>query len=341
MKINDYAIPEKNITEVFSPLQMFQYYDKYSRFLWDEGRREDWHETIARTTDFLRYLSNEHLPFETYQELFNLMYLGEISPSMRLLNMAGSAAKRDNACLYNCSYLVVNSLRAFDEMLSLSMSGCGVGFSVESHHVNKLPEVPYLSEWEGEPLHIPDTQGGWQESIKELFTYAFYYNVIPKYDYSSIRPSGSPLLTKGGYSSGPQVLKDVHRLCSNILRGAQGRKLTTVEAFDIMTILPEAGISGGVRRAATIALFDADDKEMLNAKTGNFMEHHPNRVNANISAVWPENVSMEDVKFLTGPLFNTGFGEPGLFKRDVALNSCERRRWTDEDACGVNPCGIM
>lgn len=335
----EYTVPDFNIYKSFTDLQQFQFFDKYSKTK-PSGQKETWLETIVRTTDFLRELSGDKLDFRLYDRMFQLMYMGEISPSMRLLQMSGPAARRDNSVIYNCAYLLIDSLEAFAEILYLSMSGCGVSFSVEKKNVNKLPIVSPHNDLYFRHI-VEDTQQGWFDATLKLFR-ALWDGSELVLDYSQLRPANSPLKTKGGYSSGPQVLKDVHEFVRKLINNARGRKITTIEAHDLATKVAEAGISGGVRRAAQLSLFDYDDLAMHNAKPDGFWEDQnlKHRANANNSAVWPESVSLADIRQLTHNLFTTGTGEPGIFSRSAAIeHSPKRRRFLHPEYVGTNPCG--
>lgn len=340
--MHDYTLPNFDITKVFTPLQMFQYYDKYSKFLWDKGRRETWEETVVRTVDFLRELSSDKLDFEDYQEMFSLIYTGDISPSMRLFAHAGPAIRRNNEMIYNCSYHVLDSLDAFSEFQWLSMCGCGIATSVEKKFVDKLPKVSYKQNKAPLLFTVADTAVSWKEATDVLIKSLWLHGMDVEFDYSLIRKAGMPLLTKGGYSSGPDILIEIHEYIRLVLKRTQGRKINTLEAFDLFTKIPEAGISGGMRRAAALCLIDHDDDKIINSKYDGFWQNreHAHRSNANISAVWPETVSYQDVYHLTQNLFNTGSGEPGIFKRDNAINSSpERRIFRHPESLGTNACG--
>lgn len=335
-----YSIPNYDIYEEWNPEQHFQRLDKYSNYLWDEKRLETWGEVVTRTVDTLKYLSGNNLDDKHYQRMFELIYTLDISPSMRLLSMPIEAIKRCNTVLYNCSYGLVDNPRVFAEAQYLSMSGCGVAWSVESKNINKLPVVKPLEYIIGS-YKIDDSQLGWAEATNALIN-ALYKGMDYNFDYSELRPNGSPLKTKGGYASGPQVLIDYHNFIRKTFKKAEGRKLTSLECHDLMCYALESGISGSTRRAAGLSLFDKDDELMLNCKYTNFWEHedHKVRANANNSLVWNGKISENDIDNLTEPWFN-GLGEPGLFKRDNAITtSPSRRNFLHPEYLGTNPCLI-
>ena len=344
-KIGEYTIPNFNIHYEFNDLQKFVYLDKYSVYRWDLGRRETWAETVARSVDILRYLSKEKLAFKTYQDIFDAIYKLEVLPSMRLFSMPLDAVKRCNTVLYNCSYLGISRLKDISTVLYLSMSGCGVGYSVEKHFINKLPSIEELNGY-GYKIVVEDTQMGWAESFETLLIKLFKgYNV--EWDLSKLRPAGAPLITKGGYSSGPEPLDEMFRHTRDIITSARGRQLTTLEVHDIVTKIADCAVSGASRRSALIALFDADDNDMLTCKYDGFYDKYPWRVNANNSAVWTDDISRERKVELLEQLFDNGSGEPGIFHRSNAFYNSPLRRKSNEGyhnefkegSIGTNPCG--
>lgn len=339
--IRDYTVPNYNIFTEWRPEQHFQRIDKYSNYLHDEGRLETWEEVVARATDILRYLSKDKLPFSDYQEIFNLIYTLEILPSMRLLSMSQRAVERCNTVLYNCTYGLGDTLQAIAEAQYLSMSGCGVSWSVERKNVNKIPAIKNQT---GMMFYhvVDDTQIGWAKATAELLKQLAKGNDVT-FDYSRIRAAGTPLKTKGGFASGPGILIQTHDFIRKTLKNAQGRKLHPIEMHDMFCYALESGISGGTRRSAGMCIFDATDEEILTCKYDGFWNHpeHKVRANANNSAVWGDNLSKDDIFDLTKQLFSTGVGEPGLFKRSNAINtSPEWREFLHPESLGSNPCLI-
>ena len=229
-------------------IQQFVFYDKYSRYNYDLGRRERWEETIQRVTDHLRWMSDNKLTDEEYQEIYDLMYKGVVSPSMRLMATAGEAARKNVLLGYNCAFLPIVSLPCFGEVLWLSMSGVGVGYSVERKYVGLLPVVK-----EADPVAetvkfiIEDSAEGWVAAFN-LAIHLFWSGNDVEFDYSHIRPAGAPLRTKGGQASGPEPLEDLMESARKIIRGAVGRKLRPIEVFDLLTVVGACAVSGGVRR---------------------------------------------------------------------------------------------
>ena len=317
-----------------TPLQQFQFFDKYSRFDHALGRRETWIETVDRTVNFLRELSGDRLPTADYARIRQGILTMDVMPSMRLLAMAGDAARRNNISLYNCSYLPVDSIDAFVEALIISMSGCGVGYSVEARYVAQLPMIQYQN---GAVFHmtIADTVEGWADALRAGLTAWFWGNDIA-YDYSQIRPAGAILKTKGGRASGPQPLMDMLAFCKARITARAGARLTTLDCHDMMCSVGSAAVSGGVRRTAMISLFDFDDTAMWHCKDGDFEHENSQRWNANNSAVWPRDITARDVLRHMLTMDVGGRGEAGIFSRDNAQRNRPARRANAE--FGVNPC---
>lgn len=332
-----YTIPQNTIN--WRPEQHFQRIDKYSLYLWDEKRIETWEEVVTRSVNVLRHLSKNFYSDNEYQRMFDLIYNLEVSPSMRLLSMPLKAIQRCNTVLYNCTAGICDTPKIFAEAQYLSMSGCGVAWSVEKIHINKLPTIPQINLNTNFTHIIEDSQVGWAISTNLLIN-TLYTGSNINFDYSLIRHNGSPLKTKGGYASGPQPLIDYHNFIRDTFVKAQGRKLTSLEVHDLMCYALESGISGATRRSAGLCLFDQDDELMANCKYNGFWNHPTDKVraNANNSIVMNGELSKEDINQLTYPWFN-GLGEPGLIKRDNLINnSPKRREFIHPEAIGVNPC---
>ena len=318
-------------------LQKFVLVDKYSRFNERLGRRETWEETVNRVTSFLIELSDGKLSQDDYDKIYELIFDGTVSPSMRLMATAGKAARKNHLLIYNCSYTPVTEIAVFGELLWLSMSAVGVGYSVENRYINLLPPVAVVDR-DCVPIEhvIEDSAEGWVHAFN-LGVLCWWSGGDVVFDYSKIRPSGTPLKTKGGTASGPQVLIDLMNNTKEIIRNNSGEKLSSVDVFDLITTIGYAAVSGGVRRSAQICLFDYDDKNMLNAKTGNFWEHHPNRVNANISAVWNKEMTYQEILSQMETMFDGMSGEPGIVSRR-SMNMT-RPSWRRELVHGgLNPC---
>jgi len=316
-------------------LQKFQFYDKYSRFNYDLGRRETWIETVDRAVDFLREISDNKLSNKDYDRVRQGILEMKVMPSMRLLAMAGPAARRNNIAIYNCSYLPVDSLDSFVEALVISMSGCGVGYSVERQYVEKMPRIKRQSG-EKLPNHVvADTSEGWAEALRFGLNTWFDGKDV-EFDYSLVRAAGEPLKIKGGRASGPEPLRYMLNFARERILNRQGSFMHPIDGHDIMCAVGGAAVSGGVRRTAMIALFDYDDLEMRHCKDGDFWVHNSQRWNANNSAVWPDrDLSQQDITRFVLDMVKSGRGEPGIFNRRAAVaNRPERRKARD---FGTNP----
>lgn len=320
-----------------TPIQQFQFYDKYSRFNYELGRRETWLETVNRSVDYLRELSEDRLPASVYDRIRTAVLNMDAMPSMRLLAMAGAPARRNNVAIYNCSYLPADSIDSFVEALIISMSGCGVGYSVERQYVEQLPRIKRQSGVMRERLVVEDTSDGWAEALRVGLQTWFDGEDI-EFDLSKIRPAGTPLKVKGGRASGPEPLRHMMRFARDRILARQGGFMTTLDAHDIMCAVGGAAVSGGVRRTAMISLFDYDDPEMRHCKDGDFWVHNSQRWNANNSAVWPQGeLSQEQISRFVLDMVSSGAGEPGIFNRSAAIASKPERRKVAE--FGTNPCG--
>ena len=318
-------------------LQKFQFYDKYSRFNYDLGHRETWVETVDRASDYLRELSDNKLDEETYARIRKAILEMRAMPSMRLLAMAGPAARRNNIAIYNCSYLPVDCIDSFVEALIISMSGCGVGYSVEKQYVENFPRVHRQVAGPVPTLEIEDSAEGWAEALRSGLQ-AWFAGKDLKFDYSKIRPAGAPLRTKGGRASGPEPLKKMLDFTRSRILAQQGGFIRTIDAHDIMCEVGNAAVSGGVRRTAMISLFDFDDVEMRRCKTGDFELQNSQRWNANNSVVWPDRkLSQLEIFNILADMHLSGRGEPGIFNRRAAYNTIPERRARAE--FGTNPCG--
>ncbi len=318
-------------------LQKFQFYDKYSRFNYDLGRRETWIETVDRAVDFLREISENKLSNKDYERVRQGILEMKVMPSMRLLAMAGPAARRNNIAIYNCSYLPVDTLDSFVEALIISMSGCGVGYSVERQYVEKMPRIKRQSG-EKLPNHVvADTSEGWAESLR-FGLKTWFDGKDVEFDFSQVRSAGEPLKIKGGRASGPEPLRYMLNFARERILNRQGSFMHPIDGHDIMCAVGGAAVSGGVRRTAMIALFDYDDLEMRHCKDGDFWVHNSQRWNANNSAVWPDrDLSQQDITRFVLDMVESGRGEPGIFNRRAAVaNRPERRKERD---FGTNPCG--
>ncbi|MBV8717880.1 MAG: recombinase [Chloroflexi bacterium] len=327
-----------------TPIQKFQFFDKYSRFDYDKGRRETWIETVDRAVSFLHELVTTNtgvdLGGETYAHMRRMILEMRSMPSMRLLAMAGSPARRDSTTIYNCSYLPVDSVDAFAEALLISMAGCGVGFSVESRYVESFPRVQRQRSLTPVRHVIEDSAQGWATAVR-LGIQTWFEGGDVLFNFDEIRAAGAPLRTKGGRASGPGPLRTMLEFARARILARQGMHLRPLDAHDIMCMVGNAAVSGGVRRTAMISLFDYDDLDMRLCKSGDFEHDNSQRWNANNSAVWPER-GLDQVQVMEQVLdmVKSQRGEPGIFNRKATLDLIpDRRKRFGYDEYGCNPCG--
>lgn len=300
-------------------LAEYVFKSKYARYNAEAGRRETWSEAVKRTAQMHR----ARFPHEAAQidEVEGALERREILPSMRGLQFAGAGVTRKNMRLYNCTSSYCDRPRFFAEALWLLLAGSGVGFSVQRHHTDKLP--PISAPMSSAPYTVADSIEGWADATHALISAYMSGAPRPLFDFSEVRPAGSPL-SVGGTAPGPEPLRLALEGIEQVLRGAEGRRLRPIEAFDCTMYLADCTRTAGTRRSATIAIFDADDEEMINAKTApEWYITHPHRARANISAV----ITPDTPRERYSELFRAArtYGEPGL----VYLDSTE---WA------VNPC---
>ena len=326
-----------------TPIQKFQFFDKYSRFDYEKGRRETWIETVDRAVSFLHELvqtnTGADLGSETFERVRRAILEMRSMPSMRLLAMAGAPARRDSTAIYNCSYLPVDSVDSFCDALLISMAGCGVGFSVESRYVESFPRVHRQRGLDSLRHVIEDSAQGWAAAVR-LGLETWFDGGDVEFDMSQIRSAGTPLRTKGGRASGPGPLKTMLEFSRARILARQGVHLRPIDAHDIMCMVGNAAVSGGVRRTAMISLFDYDDLEMRLCKSGDFEHDNSQRWNANNSAVWPER-GLDQIQVVEQVLdmVKSQRGEPGIFNRKAALDMIpDRRKALGYEEYGTNPC---
>jgi len=333
----------KNQIELPSLYQQFIHLSRYSRWLEKEHRRETWTETVKRYFDFFenhlaesqKYNLSKQLRTELETSVLNL----EIMPSMRSLMTSGEALDRDNTAGYNCSYVAVNRVRAFDEILYILMCGTGVGFSVERQYVEKLPTIAENFSPSETEICVEDSKAGWARSYKELVS-LLIAGQIPRWNLKKIRAAGARLKTFGGRASGPQPLNDLFRFTVDTFKRAAGRKLTSIECHDIVCKIAEVVVVGGVRRSALISLSNLTDEKMRDAKVGQWWEANPQRALSNNSVAYKEKpdigVFMEE--WLS--LYKSKSGERGIFNRDACKKTVAKLgdRRDPNYEWGTNPC---
>ena len=325
-----------------TPYQEDIHLSRYARFKHDEQRRETWDETVDRYFIFFKEHLKERCDFnlteKTSEPVKDAIKELKVMPSMRCLMTAGEALKRENVAGYNCSYIAVDSLRAFDELLYVLMNGTGVGYSVERQYVNELPRINDEFYETDTVIIVSDSKLGWAKALRELI-YLLAAGQIPQWNLSRVRAAGAPLKTFGGRASGPQPLEDLFRFCIEIFRNAAGRKLTSLEAHDICCKIAEVVVVGGVRRSALISLSNLSDDRMRHAKAGRWWESNVQRALANNSACYTEKPDMGIFMEEWKSLYESKSGERGIFNRDAAQKQAAKNGRRDPDYdFGTNPC---
>ena len=322
--------------------QQFIFTSRYARWLYDQNRRENWDETVARFFNFfdehIKEVTGYTVTAEERKDLEQAVLNLEIMPSMRCLMTAGEALKRENVAGYNCSYVAVDSPRSFDEILYILMNGTGVGFSVESKYVDQLPVIPDELFPTETTIQVADSKLGWAKALKELI-HLLYAGQVPNWDVSKVRPAGAPLKTFGGRASGPGPLTDLFKFTVGIFKKAAGRRLTTLEAHDIVCKIAEIVVVGGVRRSALISLSDLSDDRMRVAKSGDWWKENVQRALANNSFVAKEKPDVGIFMREWLSLYESRSGERGIFSRAASKKQAEKfgRRDANHDF-GTNPC---
>lgn len=298
-------------------------FNKYAKFLPDEQRRENWDEICTRNAQMhiRKYPQLENEINDVYDKFVRTK---KVVPSMRSMQFGGRPIELTNNRLFNCAYVAVDNPAAFWESTFLLLGGSGVGYSVQTHHVDQLPSVQGPKKYRR--YLVGDSVEGWADAVRQLVRAYFEGRAEPEFDFRDIRPKGARLITSGGKAPGPDPL----RICLDHLRAvlnqAIGRKLTPLECHDMMCHIADAVLSGGIRRAALISLFSIDDYDMLGCKSGAWWELNPQRGRANNSVVLKRgDVTKEQFDNIWQRVKNSGSGEPGFF-------------WTNDVNIGTNPC---
>ena len=301
-------------------------YMKYAKFLPEYNRRETWEELVTR---------NMNMHIKKYPELggeiveaYKYVYDKKVLPSMRSMQFGGKPIEISPNRIYNCAYLPIDHLDAFSEAMFLLLGGTGVGYSVQKHHVEQLPEIRKPNANRKRRFLIGDSIEGWADAIKVLFKSYFGDQLsTPEFDFSDIRAKGAQLVTSGGKAPGPQPLKDcLHKLKSMLEAKEDGEKLSPIEVHDMVCHIADAVLAGGIRRAALISLFSADDQEMISCKAGSWWEQNPQRGRANNSAaLLRHKITKEFFMDLWKRVEASGAGEPGIY-------------FTNDKDWGTNPC---
>ena len=319
-------------------LMNYSFVSKYARWIPEKKRRETWRESVDRVM---------HMMYEQYPDVngdivwaYDMMHKKRVLGSQRALQFGGQPIFRHHARMYNCIASYIDRLRFFQECMYLLLCGCGTGFSVQKHHVAKLPTLVKAKKGT-KKFVIPDTIEGWSDALGVLVSSFFEQDeLFPEYvgktvvfDYSGIRAAGAYLSSSGGKAPGPEPLKkalsNIKKVLDKAIKNAEFasgdvRKLTPIEAYDIVMHAADAVISGGVRRSATICLFSPDDQAMAQAKTGNWFHDNPQRGRSNNSALLLRDSTTKE-EFATLMESVREFGEPGFV-------------WSDSTELVVNPC---
>jgi ribonucleoside-triphosphate reductase len=300
-------------------------YSKYAKFVPELKRRETWDEIVDRYQNMMikKYPKLE----ESIIKSAELIRLKKVLPSMRALQFAGPAAEVNNARIYNCCYLPIDSLHSFAETMFLLLGGTGVGYSVQKHHVEQLPTIKKQENYKQKTWLIEDSIMGWADAVKVLMKFYFEGGFKPKFDFRAIRQKGARLVTAGGKAPGPEPLKLCLAHVDAIMeRKNDGEKLSPLECHDILCHIANSVLAGGIRRSAMISLFSHDDEEMITCKYGNWWETNEQRGRANNSAVLErDSVGQEEFFSLWKRIEASGSGEPGIY-------------WTNNKDWGTNPC---
>ncbi len=328
--------------ELPSLYQQIIHLSRYSRFIPEKNRREAWEETVTRLVDYvgnhIAATTGDNFYISKLQEIRSAILNLEVMPSMRLMMTAGEACDRDNISAYNCSYVAVNNKRALSEALYILMNGTGVGFSCERQEVAKLPAIPAELKNVDDVIVVGDSKLGWAKSFKKLLS-SLWEGDIPSIDYSKIRPAGARLKTFGGRASGPEPLRRLFDFTVETFKRAKGRKLNSLEVHDMMCMVGEIVVVGGVRRSALISLSNLSDRRMAEAKSGAWWEANSQRSLANNSVAYTEKPDATTFLEEWTTLVKSKSGERGIFNREASQRQASKWGRRDKDReYGTNPC---
>jgi ribonucleoside-triphosphate reductase len=318
-------------------LQQYIHLSRYARYNDAQERRETWEETVDRYVNFF----GEKFGFANYphENISHAILNLDVMPSMRALMTAGEALDRDHVAGYNCSYLPIDHVRAFDEIMYILMCGTGVGFSVERQYGAKLPEIDDKLYKTDSTIVVADSKIGWASGLRELVG-LLYNGKVPRWDLSRVRPAGARLKTFGGRASGPEPLDDLFRFTVDLFARAAGRKLSSLEVHDLVCKIADVVVVGGVRRSALISLSNLTDERMQRAKSGQWWEQHGQRALANNSVAYTEHPDIGIFMREWQELYDSKSGERGIFNRVSAKLQAESTGRRDiNHEFGTNPCG--
>mgnify|MGYP003624539839 FL=1 len=317
--------------------QAFIHTSRYARWLENDGRRESWPETVGRYVDNVVRRALDIDTIHIAKELEEAILSLNVMPSMRAMMSAGPALDRDNTAGFNCSYLPVDDPKSFDEAMYILLCGTGVGFSVERQFITKLPDVPelYVSDT---TIVVKDSKEGWAKALRQMLA-LLWAGEIPKFDVSRVRPAGARLKTFGGRASGPAPLVELLNFAITTFKGAQGRKLSSMECHDLMCFIGQIVVVGGVRRSAMISLSNLSDDRIRHAKSGQWWETAPHRALANNSVCYTEKPDMETFMREWQSLVESKSGERGIFNRQASkVQAAKNGRRDPNYEFGTNPC---
>ena len=298
---------------------------KYAKYIPELERRETWEELVTRNKNM--HIKKYPQLTNKIEEAYTYVYEKKVLPSMRSLQFGGKPIKVAPNRIYNCAFMPIDHIASFSECMFLLLGGTGVGYSVQGHHVDKLPEIQKPNSKRNKRFLIGDSIEGWSDAVRVLMQSYFKGGSKIKFDFSDIRPKGSRLVTSGGKAPGPQPLKECLLKVQGILdEKDNGDKLEPIEVHDIICYIADAVLAGGIRRAALISLFSADDEEMLAAKTGNWWETNPQRGRSNNSVVLMRHlITKEYFMNIWDRVKESGAGEPGFY-------------FSNDKDWGTNPC---
>ncbi len=296
--------------EILSDITVFM---KYAKYIPELQRRETWQELVTRNRDMHAKKYPELK--EEIEKAYEYVYNKKVLPSMRSMQFAGKPIEISPNRIYNCAYLPIDDVRAFGEAMFLLLGGTGVGYSVQSHHVDNLPEIRKPNTKRKRRFLIADSIEGWADAVKAIIKSYTTGGSTLDFDFSDIRPKGARLVTSGGKAPGPQPLKECLMKLQGILDAKEdGDKLSAIEVHDMVCHIADAVLAGGIRRAALISLFSADDEDMIACKSGNWWETNPQRGRANNSAVLMRHkLTREFFMDLWKRVELSGAGEPGIY----------------------------
>ena len=316
--------------------QEYIHQSRYARWIPEEARRETWTDTVYRYVNF--WVEKGYINVDEQKRLMKAIYDLDVMPSMRAMATAGKALDRDNMAGFNCSYVAINHVRAFDEILYVLMCGTGVGFSVERQEVGQLPVISEDFHDTDTTIVVSDSKIGWAKAFRELIS-LLYTGQVPQWDMSKLRPAGAPLKTFGGRSSGPDPLNSLFKFTVELFRRGAGRKLSSIECHDLVCKTAEVVVVGGVRRSALISLSNLSDDRMRGAKNGQWWVDDGHRALANNSAVYTERPDFEVFLKEALSLHESKAGERGFFSRMASKNQAAKNGRRDADhSFGTNPC---